>query len=142
MLKLTQSLILLSAFTAITFTGVVSAHSDSDADGKNRTSNRIIKKLDLSDDQAVQVTALFADRKNRSTTRQERAEQMRALIEAGNVDQAADMAANNAREKVLNRAVIQESLKAILTEEQLVELAESQNGRKGRGNRRSRGRSR
>lgn len=91
--------------------------------------DRLINRLQLNDFQSDQFKELMNSKPDKSMMSKQR-EEIRELIAADNIELAADLAANNARERVYNRASYDEKLSAILTVEQL-ELLEKMRSRKG-----------
>ena len=97
---------------------------------------RVLRQLDLSDEQTTQIKELFTAQREVASANRDRMQQARELSAAGDVDQAAQIAADLAREKVLARAANQQSIEALLTPEQVVELNSIKDKVKERGQRR------
>ena len=97
---------------------------------------RMIEKLDLSDEQMVQVDALMDARTAKRQSKAEAKAQIRALIDQGLTDQAAEQAANQAREKVYEGVEFKAALEQILTAEQLAKMEQQKLRKKQRHDRR------
>lgn len=102
--------------------------------GHNSPIERMIEKLDLTDAQVIQVEELMGDRPNKRESRA----QIKELMDQGNVDQAAEQAANAARERVYQKAKFKSGLEQILTTEQLAKMEQNELRKKKREERRNR----
>ncbi|MEE9379897.1 MAG: Spy/CpxP family protein refolding chaperone [Hyphomonadaceae bacterium] len=95
----------------------------------------LIEQLDLSEQQQSELQALREQSpRNQGAARQAR-EQVRELIRAGEVDQAAELVSKRSAERVRRRAQFRSELATILTPAQLQKLdalrADRDNERKG-----------
>jgi len=127
--------------------GVSYAHDTFKRDGARQIGNngfgvRALRRLDLSEEQTEQIKAMFVTVQETIAANQDRVLEMRELSEAGNVNQAAEIAAELAREKVVRNAETKQNIEALLTADQLAELDsmkdEDKHRGKGRSSRRSR----
>jgi len=97
---------------------------------------RMADKLDLSDSQVTQIQQLIETNRPEKGSRKAHKAQMKELIEQGNVDQAAELAAEAARQRVYSRTNFKNGLSQILTAEQLAKMEEFKERRKERRERR------
>ena len=121
-------------FLSIAF--IVSAASAQNHHSKNRFqdsymsySMKALKHLDLTDDQKDQMKTLFGgrdERKNAMLEFRSQSEEVRDLIEAGDFNAAAEVAANLARERVNKIAETKLAMESILTPDQLEKLKSMQ----------------
>ena len=86
--------------------------------------DRVGEELGLTDVQQESVAALRAEFSSARETIHGQREEVIALVNSGNVDAAADLAARQARERVYQRAEMRRRLAEILTPEQLVQMDE------------------
>ena len=93
--------------------------------------DRLAKKLDLTEEQVSAISALGGERGSRHETRKALREQIKSLIEAGDVDAAAALASEAAGERVREMAAKRAAMAEILTPEQLAEW-ESLKERRGK----------
>lgn len=136
---------ILSIFSIVLFTSAVAAHDTfSNKRGNGGQFNngiRAMKQLDLNDEQRAQLKELLGQRKETATLARSQRNEVRDLIDAGDVNTAAEIAATLARERVTTMAEKQMAIEAILTPEQLEELnslqAERQLKREQRAERRT-----
>ena len=102
------------------------AHETGSRDGAQRHGGKMgmrgLKELDLTEDQQAQVEALISSVKDTAQTNRERQREVRELSNAGDINQAAELAASIAREKVIARATMKENIRALLTPEQIEQL--------------------
>ncbi len=102
-----------------------------------RMFERMSKKLDLTAEQQASVREIRAEYGgNREEALAKRAE-IKALVDSGEVDAAAELAATHAREAVYRRAEMRNALSQVLTPEQLAEMEalteqRMEQGRRGR----------
>ena len=96
---------------------------------KHHRIERLIEKLELTDNQAVQFKEIMAEKAQLKSKKREQKKANRELIKDGFVDQAAENAANNARQHIYASAEIRQRLSTILTQEQLV-MMESMKSKK------------
>lgn len=137
--------ILISILSIALFTSAVAAHdnfSKKRGDGGNMNNGiRAMKQLDLTDIQKEQLKELYSQRKEGVSTGRSQRNEIRNLINLGDVNNAAEIAATQARERVANIAETKQAVAAILTAEQLTELntlqAERQLKREERAQRRA-----
>ena len=116
----------------LSITFITSAAIARDFDSKHRFKGgqmhhgmKIMKHLDLTDDQKDQMKVLFGGRDERRNTRLEfrsQSKEVRDLIDAGDFNTAADIAANLARERVNKMAETKLAMESILTPDQLEKL--------------------
>ena len=97
---------------------------------------RMADKLELSESQVTQIQQLIDTTRPEKGSMKARKAQMKELIEQGNVDQAAELAAEAARQRVYNRTNFKNGLSQILTAEQLAQMEEFKERRKERRERR------
>ena len=108
-----------TAVTALTTGLLVSAFALAAHAGPGE---RIARKLGLTEDQQASVEQIRETyRPNRDEVRAKRSD-VRALVENGEVDAAAELAATHAREAVYRRAQMRAELSEVLTPEQMAEL--------------------
>lgn len=98
--------------------------------------DHISEELELTEAQQESMAALREEFASTRKTFHSQKEEVVALVSSGNVDAAADLAANQARERVYQRAEMRRRLAEILTPEQLVQMDELRSS----GKRFSRGR--
>lgn len=79
---------------------------------------RMAKYLDLNDEQVAAIATLKSEKRLSREAYHETRETIKALIEEGDVDQAANLAAEQARQKVLAKAEFRDAIKGILSPEQ------------------------
>ena len=84
--------------------------------------HRLTQALDLTSEQQESVAAVFEARKSTRMATKEQFDEVRSLIAAGEVEAAADLAAQQARERVYSMAELRSELVEILTPEQLEQL--------------------
>jgi len=99
--------------------------------------DRMIERLDLTEEQAIQVEELMASRVSQRESKQQTRSQIQELIDQGEVEQAAEQAANAARAKTFEKAEFKASLEQILTPEQLAKMEENKDRKQRRAERRS-----
>lgn len=120
--------ILISILSVALFTSVVGAHDAfSDNRGKNnqiRNGIKAMKQLDLSEEQQSQLKELTSQRKEVAIEARSQRNQIQDLIESGDVNGAAEIAASQARERVSKMADKKMAIEAILTPEQLQQLSD------------------
>jgi Spy/CpxP family protein refolding chaperone len=104
--------------------------------GHHSQIDRMIEKLELTDEQAIQVEELIDSRVSLRASKFQSRSQIQELIDQGNVDQAADQAADTARERVYEMAKFKSSLEQILTPEQLAKMEENKLRKQKRAERR------
>ncbi len=97
---------------------------------------RMADKLELNESQVAQIQQLIDTTRPEKGSRKAHKAQMQELIEQGNVDQAAELAAEAARQRVYNRTNFKNSLSQILTAEQLAKMEEFKARKKERRERR------
>ena len=97
--------------------------------------NRMIEKLDLTGEQAVEVEKLMSEQSGQRGSMIQGVSEIHKLIDQGYVDQAAEQAANSARDRVYKMAETKRRLSEILTPEQLAKMEELKQRRKERFNR-------
>ncbi|MBX2847569.1 MAG: hypothetical protein KTR16_04565 [Acidiferrobacterales bacterium] len=118
--------ILISILSVAVFTGAVGAHQALSDNRSKRaeiySSIKALRQLDLSEDQKNQIKAQFQQRKENSLDTLNQRKEVLSLIEAGDVDSAAEIAATRARTRVANIAEKKIALEAILSPEQLDQL--------------------
>ena len=84
--------------------------------------DRITKQLDLTEAQRQSLAEIRAELRTSRESAQTRREQVVALVKGGNVDGAAALAAEQARERVYRRAEMRRRVSEVLTAEQLKEM--------------------
>ena len=84
----------------------------------------ITDELDLTEAQELDLSSLRAEFVPVKDTANAQREGVMELVNSGDIDAAADMAANQARERVYQRAEIQRRLAEILTPEQFSQMQE------------------
>ena len=104
---------------------------------------RTLRQLELTEEQSALVRELLTAQRETAQDLRERSREVSELIEAGNVDQAAEIAASIARERVTNTVTNKQNFQALLTSEQLTALESmkdeaSERGGRRQGNNRSR----
>ena len=121
--------LLISILSIALFTSAVAAHDAfSNKRGKGNQMNYVVKsmkQLDLTDDQKAQLKEIFGERGKRrhaSFDLQTKNNDVRNLIEQGDVNAASDIAARQARELVNKLAETKLAIESILTPEQLENL--------------------
>lgn len=118
--------LIISIFSVILFTSVVAAHDNfsNKRDNGSQLYNGVktMKQLDLSDEQKAQIKDLFGQRKELAAEAQTQRSEIRSLIEAGDINAAAEIAATQARARVTNISEKKLAVESILTPEQLTEL--------------------
>lgn len=129
MLTLNKNLklsLFLGILTTALITGTSHAHNKSKRggamSGPKTPGIQVLRQLDLSEEQREQVKELFSTQRELAPSKLESRNEIRELSEAGNINQAADMAAELARERVVTQANNRQNLEAILTAEQLEKL--------------------
>ena len=108
---------------------------------------RMIRRLDLTDDQTKQVKTIVKNNKEAAEAAEKAIGQARKLVHQAVVKGAGEAEVRAAAaslgtaitDQAVNKAATMASIRAILTEEQLKELGELGVGRKGRGGRFGRG---
>ncbi|MEM6638412.1 MAG: Spy/CpxP family protein refolding chaperone [Pseudomonadota bacterium] len=110
------------------------------AEPGQRNFDRLAKKLNLTTEQQASVEQIRAAYTPDRDARQAQREEVKALVESGNADAAADLAASHAREAVLRRAQMRNELSQVLTEDQMQQLDAMMEKRRDRsGKQRRRG---
>ena len=107
-------------------------------------SNRLAEKLDLSEAQQQSLATLRAEFAPIRETAQTQRKEVRAMLKTGDVEKAATLAADQARERVYQQAERLRRMAEILTPEQLAKMEEirsNQSESRFKGQRRGRGRS-
>ena len=99
---------------------------------------RLAEKLNLTNEQVTAIEALRGDgdKDSKRDARRQQREEIRQLIESGQVDAAATLAGNAASERVYKMAEKRTAMAEILTPEQLAQwdaLKESRGRGKGKG---------
>lgn len=117
---------LASAVALMVVAGVANAKDSwaKERGGKGFNLDRMTNKLELNESQVNQIQQLIDITRPEKDSRKERKAQMQALIEQGNVDQAAELAAEDARQRVYSRMNFKNGLSQILTAEQLAKMDE------------------
>lgn len=92
---------------------------------------QMFEELNLTDAQRQSLLSMKGDFQGKRAEAQAKRQEIKSLLQAGNVDAAADLVANIAREKVYKRAERFNQIKGILTEEQIATLKENRPERKG-----------
>ena len=85
---------------------------------------KMTEQLNLSEEQASQIQAIFAEKKASRENKRLARQEVEALIESGDTEAAAELAANHARQRVLDRAEFVSQIKAVLSEEQFAQWQE------------------
>ncbi len=86
----------------------------------------MIEKLGLNDNQIAQIETLLESRGASMPDKTNRKMEIKALIDQGNIIQAADLAAESARTEVYRMAEFENAMSQILTPEQLATRQEMQ----------------
>lgn len=122
--------IAISLLAIVFFTSVAAAQDGrggrSDKGAQAFEGVRAMKQLDLTDEQKAQIKELSAQRKTASVDFRTQQQEIRDLVEAGDVNAAAEVAATQARTRVTNMAEQKMAFEAILTAEQLEQLKTQQ----------------
>lgn len=132
--------VLVGALSLTLLTGVAIAKGPGHRGGGSHSPmERIIEKLDLTDEQATEVEKLMAERSAKRDDKRKGMSEIQAMVDQGNIEQAADQAAeqaaNSARERVYKMAENQRRLSEILTPEQLAKMEEIKQRMKNRSKR-------
>lgn len=110
----------------------------SHAEPGERMMKRMAEKLDLTTEQQASIAEIRANYGgNREEMKAKRAE-VKALVNSGEVDAAAELAATHARDAVYRRAQMRAELSEILTPEQLTQMEALIEERQSRGKRQHR----
>lgn len=145
-----KSVLLISALVVtMVFTTTSIARDEFKNDGARQFNNdrviglRTLRQLELTEEQSALVRELLTAQRETAQDLRERSREVSELIEAGNVDQAAEIAASIARERVTNTVTNKQNFQALLTSEQLTALESmkdeaSERGGRRQGNNRSR----
>ena len=94
--------------------------------------DRLAERLGLTDAQEESLTSLREEYAPIRDLLQAQREELIAMVKAGNVDAAAELASSQARERVYQRAEMQRRLAEILTPEQLSKMEDIRSGRPNR----------
>lgn len=105
----------------------LSAHAD--------RGDHFARALDLTEAQQESMREIRETYGVNREQRQANKAEIQALVESGNVDAAADMAAKLASESVYRRAEMRQRMSEILTPEQMEQLEAMRSKRQTRGNR-------
>jgi len=124
------------ALTLMTGAAVAQGPFGHKGGGHHSPIDRMIEKLELTDEQAMQMEALMDSRINQRDSKFQSRSQIHELIDQGYLDQAADQAADAARERVYEMAKFKSSLEQILTPEQLAKMEKAKLRRQKRAERR------
>lgn len=127
------------AITLTMMTGVAVAQGPFGHKGGGHHSpiERMIEKLELTDEQAIQMEALMVSRTSQRDSKFQSRSQIKELIDQGYLDQAAEQAADAARERVYEMAKFKSSLEQILTPEQLAKMEKAKLRKQKRAERRN-----
>jgi Spy/CpxP family protein refolding chaperone len=132
-----SALVFAVALTLMTGIAVAQGPFGHKGDGHHFSIERMIEKLELTDQQAIQMDALMDSRINQRDSKFQSRSQIQELIDQGYLDQAADAA----RERVYEMAKFKSSLEQILTSEQLAKIEKSKLRKQKRAERRKQNRS-
>lgn len=94
--------------------------------------DRLTQQLGLSEAQQQSVAALRAEYAPLRKAAQAKREEVATLIKSGDVDGAATLAANQARDRVFQRVEMRRRMAEILTPEQLAQMEEIRSSRPNR----------
>lgn len=94
---------------------------------------RMTEKLGLSSEQASSLKTVYEEKMAGKSAKYLAREEVEALIEADNPEAAAELAAEQARQRVLDRAEFRSRIKAILSEEQFAQWQAMKHRRMHRG---------
>ena len=97
--------------------------------------DRMVERLELSDEQAVEFEKLMESRADQRSLKFQGMSEIQEMIDQGNVDLAAEQAANSARAGVYEMAENKRLLSEILTPEQLAKMEEIKERMKNRSKR-------
>lgn len=86
--------------------------------------DRMMEQLDLTEAQRQSLESLRDEFEPGRDAVQAQRDEVMALVQSGNVDAAADLAANQARERVYQRAEMHRRMAEILSPEQLAKMEE------------------
>jgi len=89
---------------------------------KSNGPNAFYERLDLTDEQRDAMTALREKYPRGRGGMIENRQEVRELMQAGQVDEAAELAGEYAAQRVRNRAAVRAEMKDILSEEQLEQM--------------------
>jgi len=121
------SFVVLTMLAGLLATNVMAAHPQHEG--------RMTEALGLNPEQVEAIHSLKMEKRANKEEHIKLREQIHALIKAGNVDEASNLAAQKAREKVADHAEFYSQLKQILTAEQLAKWdAMPKHGHHGKGN--------
>ncbi len=124
------------ALTLMTDVAVAQGPFGHKGDGHHSSIERMIEKLELTDEQTIQMDALMDSRISQRDSKFQSRSQIQELIDQGYLDQAADQAAAAARERVYEMAKFKSSLEQILTSEQLAKIEKAKLRKQKRAERR------
>lgn len=125
---------LVIATVALAIPGIALAGHHGDRDGQRF--ERMANKLDLSDSQREQMQAFREQNQAKHQAMREQRKQVRDLLEAGKTDEAAELAAGVAKDKVYMMANMRQKMQQVLTPEQFKKFEELQDKRKDRKSKR------
>ena len=125
------------ALTLMTGVAVAQGPHGHKGDREHSRIDRMIEKLELTDEQAIQVETLMDSRINQRDSKVQSRSEIQTLIDQGYLDQAADQAADAARARVYEMAKFKSSLEQILTAEQLAKMEKNKLRKQKRAERRS-----
>jgi Spy/CpxP family protein refolding chaperone len=124
------------ALTLMTGVAVAQAPHGERGDRDHSRIDRMIEKLELTDEQVIQMEALMDSRIDHRDSAFQSRSQIQELIDQGYLDQAADQAADAARERVYEMVKFKSSLEQILTYEQLAKMEKDKLRKQKRAERR------
>lgn len=88
----------------------------------NGKMDRVVKLLELTPDQTASLQAFHAEHKEKKAARKNNRKEVKALLDAGDVDGAAALAAEQASARVYNMAKAKQALAKFLSDEQIEKL--------------------
>ena len=95
-------------------------------------SDRLAERLGLTEAQESSLTSLREEYAPSRDSAQAQREEIIAMVKAGNVDAAAELASSQARERVYQRAEMQRRMSEILTPDQMSEMETIRSSRSNR----------
>ena len=97
--------------------------------------DRMIEKLELSDNQIDQFKAVMLEKAEIKANKRDQKQKIRQLIDNGFVDEAAETAATYEKQNIYAISEQKQRLAAILTEEQLATFESMKMNKRGKGKR-------